>query len=119
MAEAALHRPALAAAGARGRCSTYPLAALPPAKLSAPTCWWRAWFHVNINELFAAQGIVNAKGFLRLHLSADGTLTIYPLTVDRVGRKWTPTPTATADQLWLEPPEPLRARLAEPPIRCR
>jgi len=76
-------------------------------------------FHVNVNELFAAQGIFDAKGFLRLHLSADGTLTIYPLAVDRVGRKWTPTPTAAADQPWLEPTEPLRVKLAEPPIRCR
>jgi len=76
-------------------------------------------FRVNINELFAAQGIFDAKGFLRLHLSADGTLTIYPLAVDRVGRKWTPTPTAAADQPWLEPTEPLRVKLAEPPIRCR
>src|SRR5262249_9067769 len=45
-------------------------------------------FHVNVNELFAGQAIVDAKGFLRLRIGADGALTIYPVGVNRVGRKW-------------------------------
>src|SRR5204863_234943 len=29
-------------------------------------------FNVNVNELFAGQGIIDSKGFLRLHIGADG-----------------------------------------------
>jgi uncharacterized membrane protein len=31
-------------------------------------------FNVNVNELFAGQGIEDAKSFLRMHIAADGTL---------------------------------------------
>ncbi|MGC9670299.1 metallophosphoesterase family protein [Planosporangium sp. 12N6] len=74
-------------------------------------------FDVNVNELFAAQGIVDHKSFLRLHVGRDGTLTIYPIAVDRVGRRWRPAPDAPADRPWLEPTRPLTVRLAEEPIR--
>jgi hypothetical protein len=42
----------------------------------------------NANQVFSAQSIADYKNFLRLHLAADGALTIYPLGVDRVGREW-------------------------------
>jgi hypothetical protein len=76
-------------------------------------------FDVNVNELFAAQGIVDHKSFLRLRLDRDGTLTIYPIAVDRVGRRWRVAPDAPADKPWIEPTGPLTARLAEEPIRLR
>ncbi|HEX6500403.1 MAG TPA: metallophosphoesterase [Micromonosporaceae bacterium] len=76
-------------------------------------------FDVNVNELFAGQSIVDAKGFLRLHIDADGVLTVYPVAVDRVSRRWTPKPDAAPDAPWFDPAEPLRYRLAESPIRIR
>jgi hypothetical protein len=70
-------------------------------------------FNVNLNELFAAQGIVDAKGFLRLHFASDGTLTIYPVAVDRICRKWRVAPDAAPDKPWLEPARPIAHKLAE------
>jgi hypothetical protein len=72
---------------------------------------------VNLNELFASQGIVDAKSFLRLHIGADGALTIYPVAVDRVCRQWTVRPDDEADQPWLQPVRPIEVKLAEPPVR--
>jgi hypothetical protein len=76
-------------------------------------------FDVNVNELFAGQGIVDHKSFLRLHVDADGMLTIYPIAVDRVGRRWRAAPEAPAENPWIEPSRPLTVRLAEQPIRLR
>jgi hypothetical protein len=72
---------------------------------------------VNLNELYAAQSIVDGKIFLRCHIGTDGALTIYPLAVDRVCRQWTVRPTDPVDQPWLQPTAPIGVRLAEPPIR--
>jgi hypothetical protein len=74
---------------------------------------------VNFNELYAGQGIDESKSFLRIHIDSTGDLTIYPIAVDRVGRKWTPQPKAPADSAWLTPASPLVTRLAQPPIVIR
>lgn len=76
-------------------------------------------FGVNVNELFAGQGIEDAKAFLRLRIDPDGTLTIYPVVVDRVGRDWAVNPDQTPYASWLVPKQPLRAHLAEPPVTLR
>jgi hypothetical protein len=73
-------------------------------------------FQVNLNELFAAQGIIHSKLFLRLHFAADGSLTIYPIAVDRVCSRWRATPNAEPHKPWLEPKKPIRVKLAESPI---
>jgi hypothetical protein len=74
--------------------------------------------NVNVNELFAAQGIIDCKSFLRMHIARDGSLTIYPFAVDEVSRRWVPVPDATEpDASWLAPEEPLRYHLAEPSIK--
>jgi hypothetical protein len=75
--------------------------------------------NVNVNELFAAQGIVDDKSFLRLHIDGDGTLTIYPVAVTRVGRRWQANPSAPNDRPWIEPTKPLTVTLAETPIKLR
>ncbi|MFJ4226683.1 hypothetical protein ACIPYV_03875 [Paenarthrobacter nicotinovorans] len=36
----------------------------------------------------SGQAIEDHKGFLRLHLAADGSLTVYPLVVDTICRDW-------------------------------
>ncbi|MCA1708264.1 MAG: hypothetical protein LC808_35300, partial [Actinobacteria bacterium] len=58
------------------------------------------------------------KHFLRLHIQADGALTLYPIGIDRVGRKWTLRPDAPAHAPWFAPdgPEP-EPHLIEQPIR--
>jgi hypothetical protein len=73
-------------------------------------------FGVNLNELFAGQGIEDAKIFLRMHIGAGGKLTIYPIAVDRVSRRWRPNPKGAPDSPWLEPAQPIRIHLAEEPI---
>ncbi|BCB86451.1 hypothetical protein Psuf_037640 [Phytohabitans suffuscus] len=73
-------------------------------------------FGVNLNELFAGQGIEDAKSFLRMHIAADGTLTIYPVAIDQVGHGWEVNPAGAAGTSWVEPRTPIRVRLAEAPV---
>ena len=73
-------------------------------------------FQVNVNELYAGLGIEDHKSFLRLHIAGDGSLTVYPVAVDQVGRRWRADPRAAADAPWVVTDEPLRARLAEAPV---
>ena len=73
-------------------------------------------FGVNSNELFAGQMIEDSKCFLRLHVSREGTLTVYPVAVDRVSRRWQATPDAAPDAPWLEPMDRLAVRAAGDPI---
>ena len=76
-----------------------------------------ARFMVNINELFAGQGIQGYKGFLRMHIAADGSLTIYPIGVDRVSKRWRAAPNGAPHEPWFVPADPLRTKLIEDPIR--
>jgi hypothetical protein len=73
-------------------------------------------FGVNVNELFAGQGIQGFKGFLRMHIDRDGSLTIYPVGLDAAGKRWRANPAAAGHAPWIEPVRPLRPRLVEPPI---
>lgn len=72
-------------------------------------------FGVNVNELFAGQGIEDSKSFLRLRIDADGTLTIYPIAVDRVSRDWQVNPDQSPTASWLTPKTTPTPHLAEPP----
>lgn len=74
------------------------------------------YFDVNLNELYAGQGIEDAKSFLRIHIAADGTLTIHPLGVDRVCHRWSPDPDGEPHAPWLRPEQPLAVHRIEPPI---
>lgn len=68
-------------------------------------------------EAFSGLRIQDYKHFLRLHVGADGALTIWPLKIGRVPRRWRdrrpedPTPSRVV------PEDPLRVELIEPPIR--
>jgi hypothetical protein len=75
-----------------------------------------ARFDVNLNELFSAQAIIDSKSFLRLHITADGTLTIYPIGLRRAARNWKADPDGAPHDPWLTPAEPLRPHLIEAPI---
>jgi hypothetical protein len=97
----------------------WPVAGFVASQVTAAYLLVAGAFGVNLNELFAGQGIEDAKSFLRMHITADGTLTIYPVGVDRVARDWQANPDQTADSPWLIPKQALRARLIETPIRLR
>jgi hypothetical protein len=55
------------------------------------------------NEVFAAQGIGHHKGFLRIHLGDDGRLTVYPIGLDRVPRRWRLVAEGDPGAPWFEP----------------
>jgi hypothetical protein len=76
-------------------------------------------FGINLNEVMAGQSIEDHKGFLRMHIAADGTLTIYPVKLTRVCREWAANPGGAPSDPWLLPKQPLRAELIEQPIRVR
>ncbi|MFJ8579196.1 metallophosphoesterase family protein [Micromonospora sp. NPDC093277] len=76
-------------------------------------------FGVNVNELFAGQGIEDSKAFLRIRIDPDGTLTIYPIALDRVSHTWQLNPDQSPTASWLTPQTPLHPHLAEPPIVLR
>ncbi|MET9023264.1 metallophosphoesterase [Actinopolymorpha sp. NPDC004070] len=68
--------------------------------------------------IFSGRGIEDHKGFLRMHIGRDGTLTVHPVVVDRVCRSWKATPDAEPSAAWIAPAgEPPVPRLAEPPFR--
>ena len=76
-----------------------------------------SFFKVNVNELYAGQGIEDAKSFLRLHIDSDGTLTVYPLGIRRICRRWVADPEGSHDASWLRPEQSLDVHLIEEPIR--
>ncbi|MFN2515527.1 MAG: metallophosphoesterase [Pyrinomonadaceae bacterium] len=70
------------------------------------------------NEAFSSLGIEDWKNFLRLHINGNGDLTIYPIGIKRVPRKWKPGPSKTGPEL-IPDPEDANAtapELIEPPI---
>lgn len=70
----------------------------------------------NRNELFAAQSIEDHKGFLRLRIADDGTLTLFALGVDRVPRRWRWSPGPAPR--WT-PRTPVEVHLVDEPIVLR
>jgi hypothetical protein len=96
-----------------------PLSSLAAGELFALYLLIAAKFDVNLNELFAGQGITGYKGFLRLHFTADGALTIYPIGVRRTGRHWHARPSAAPGTPWFEPGRPMDVHLIDDPIELR
>ncbi|MFB9442529.1 popeye domain-containing protein [Dactylosporangium vinaceum] len=96
-----------------------PLSAVAAGELFALYLLIAAKFDVNLNELFAGQGITGYKGFLRLHFKPDGTLTIYPLGVRRTGRHWHAAPEAAPGSPWFVPGRPMDVHLIDAPIELR
>ncbi len=67
-------------------------------------------------EAFSSLRIEDYKHFLRLHLDRDGSLTIYPIAIDRVPRRWVPRPESAQTPSALVPDGPFEPTLIEPPI---
>ena len=72
-------------------------------------------FQVNVLDLFAAQSIEDYKGFLRLRIDPDGSLTVYPVGIERRVEAWQPGP-EHGPRLVPAAGERLRPILLEPPV---
>jgi hypothetical protein len=72
------------------------------------------------NEGYAPLHHQDLKHFIRLHIDADGALTVYPIGINRIGRKWTLCPDAPTHAPWFAPEgsEP-KPHLIEKPITIK
>lgn len=53
---------------------------------------------------------------MRLHIARDGSLTIYPVKIERVPRRWRARAAGDPTASRVIPEEPLHPELIEPPI---
>jgi Calcineurin-like phosphoesterase len=69
-------------------------------------------------EAFSALKIQDYKNFLRLHISENGTLTIFPIKITRVPRKWRDRRKTEADKIksYVVPLDGSGAELIEEPV---
>lgn len=70
-------------------------------------------------EAFSSLRIKDYKHFLRLHFGPDGTLTIHPIKVERVPRKWRDRHEGDTTPAAVQPETPLEVGYIEPPIVVR
>ncbi|HEX6686434.1 MAG TPA: metallophosphoesterase [Candidatus Limnocylindrales bacterium] len=89
-----------------------PLAGIAAALLTSTYLLVASRFRVNLNELFAGQGIEDFKSFLRLRFAPDGTLTVYPIGIDKISKRWVAQSTGS----WFRPDKPMRPRLVDDPV---
>ncbi|MGB9377626.1 MAG: hypothetical protein WCB04_08940 [Mycobacteriales bacterium] len=79
--------------------------------------WATGYLGLHGTEAYAPLHHQDHKHFLRLHIQTDGTLRVYAIGIDRVGRSWTLCPDAPAHASWFaadgDEPEP---HLVEAPI---
>ena len=71
------------------------------------------------NEAFSALAIEDYKNFLRMHLAPDGTLTIYPIKLERVPRAWKRNPNSGESTFIPDEPRASKPELIEDPIVLR
>ncbi|HEX2041283.1 MAG TPA: hypothetical protein VHF24_01490 [Acidimicrobiales bacterium] len=73
-------------------------------------------FHAN--EAYAPLRVMDFKSFLRLHFDADGDLTVFPIGIDHVCRRWRLSQKSAPEGPWLEPEDDdVKAHLIEQPVR--
>lgn len=76
--------------------------------------------HLHAEEVFSAQHIEDYKNFLRLHIDKSEQLTIFPVGVTKVMKKWKFNPEAAGGQSWFEEAEGrIETHLIEEPIVIR
>ena len=70
------------------------------------------------NEAFSSLGVEDWKNFVRLHINEQGDLTIYPIGIRRVPRKWRTRNAGSGPELEPDPNDrrATNAELIEPPI---
>jgi hypothetical protein len=82
------------------------------------THWFLPGSHAN--EVLCCQSRPDFKHVLRLHIDRDGSLTIHPIGIKRVVRRWRYRPDAGPGEAWFEPLVGTiadRAHLIESPVR--
>jgi hypothetical protein len=67
-------------------------------------------------EAFSGLRVEDFKHFLRLHIDRAGTLTIWPIRIERVPRRWRDRAETDGTQSRVVPDEPLVTDLIEPAI---
>ncbi len=73
-------------------------------------------FHAN--EAYAPLRVMDFKHFLRLRVTRDGALTVFPIGIDRVCRQWRLVPDGPPHDPWFVPANgKIEARLIEGPVR--
>ncbi len=80
--------------------------------------WATGYIGLHNTEAYAPLHHEHQKHFLRFHIGPDGSLTLYPIGIERVGRRWKLRPDAPAGEPWFAPdgPEP-KPHLIERPVR--
>ena len=68
------------------------------------------------NEAFSALKIQDYKNFLRLHIDEKGTLTIYPVKIEKTSRKWRERTKGESDNAFIIPLGGSKPELIEEPI---
>ncbi|MBZ0201556.1 MAG: metallophosphoesterase, partial [Ignavibacteria bacterium] len=68
------------------------------------------------NEAFSALRIQDYKNFLRLHIDEEGTLTIYPIKIQKAARKWRERKSSEDDNAFIVPEDGTKPELIEEPI---
>ncbi len=58
---------------------------------------------IHVDHSFSAQGIADWKNFLKLRLSADGTLRVYAVGVEKICTKWMPNPSVDPESPFFLP----------------
>ena len=73
------------------------------------------------NEAFSSLAVEDWKNFVRLHINEQGDLTIYPIGIRRVPRKWRKRAAETGPELEPDPADhrATAAELIEPPITMK
>jgi hypothetical protein len=73
---------------------------------------------VNLNENFSCQAIADYKNFLRLHLDGNGKLTVHPVGIEKVCKKWRLNKPGKKVEPWFLPKEghEIKTHLIEKPI---
>jgi hypothetical protein len=93
------------------------LAGLASATIFGIYLWFAGrYLPQQLNDVFSALAVEDYKNFLRLHLDAQGQLTLYPIGIRRVPREWQLNPDASPGASFLIPREELKAELIEAPL---
>ncbi len=71
------------------------------------------------NEAFSALRIQDYKNFLRLNIDDEGTLTIFPIKIQKAARKWRFRKSGEADNSFIVPEDGSIPELIEEPIVIR
>jgi len=78
------------------------------------------FFGWHTNEVFAAQSLIDYRNFVRMHISPDGLLSLFPIGLRRVPRKWRSRSERKGSGPYYEPvDDELAPHLIEGPIHIK